>query len=453
LYIFCLKRKGGFTDLKAKLVPLYLKSSPDEKFYQQTSNLKTLFKEEIDLLNPIPLGEKLPEADAVIFPQILGEAYRKIDDFYNIKLPILVITSEFGTVSMWDWEVVSYLKMKGLEVFAPYNIEMSKKILKCLALKREMKTTKFLIFQENPGKGMQASIFKRFYWWEKECTEQINRKFGIGIIRKSLKQLAEEVKKIPEEEVAKIQNNLIIPIDNVTGRALGNALKLYLAVKKEIDWDATIKGIGTNCLNESYYFNTTPCLAWDLLFQEKGIMWACEADTLSLLTQHILYNILETPIMMSNVYPFLMGMAALKHEKIDSFPEIQNPDDHLLVAHCGYFGLIPRSFSNQWKLKPRVLEIVHEDATAIDGRFPEGKVTLAKIDSSLSSLLVVEGHLEKYVQFPGSDCRNGALIRVPDGHFLMNKLYSHHNCILIGHHKIDLEVIASVIGLDIEVLS
>ena len=67
----------------------------------------------------------------------------------------------------------------------------------------------------------------------------------------------------------------------------------------------------------------------------------------------------------SNVYPFLMGMAALKHEKIDSFPEIQNPDDHLLVAHCGYFGLIPRSFSNQWKLKPRVLEIVHEDATAI----------------------------------------------------------------------------------------
>ena len=123
--------------MKAKLVPLYLKSSPDEKFYQQTSNLKTLFKEEIDLLNPIPLGEKLPEADAVIFPQILGEAYRKIDDFYNIKLPILVITSEFGTVSMWDWEVVSYLKMKGLEVFAPYNIEMSKKILKCLALKEK----------------------------------------------------------------------------------------------------------------------------------------------------------------------------------------------------------------------------------------------------------------------------------------------------------------------------
>ena len=57
--------------MKAKLVPLYLKSSPDEKFYQQTSNLKTLFKEEIDLLNPIPLGEKLPEAEDVYKRQLV----------------------------------------------------------------------------------------------------------------------------------------------------------------------------------------------------------------------------------------------------------------------------------------------------------------------------------------------------------------------------------------------
>jgi len=437
--------------LKAKLIPLYFKSEPDEEFNQHLNILKELFSEEADWFNPIQLGKKLPEADAVIFPQILGEAYRKIDDFYTIKLPILVVTSEFGTVSMWDWEIVSFLKTKGFQVYAPYSIEMTQKLLKCLALKREMKSSKFLIYQENPGEGMQASIFKRFYWWENECTELINQKFGVEILRKSLKQLAEKVENIPEEEVAKAKNNLRIPMENVSDRALQNALKLYLAVQKEIEGDVTIKGIGTNCLNESYYFNTTPCLAWDLLFQEKGIMWACEADTLSLITQHILYNILGTPIMMSNVYPFLMGMAALKHEKIDSFPEIQDPDDHLLIAHCGYFGFIPRSFSHEWKLKPKVLEIVHEDSTAIDARFPEGKVTLAKIDPSLSSLLIVEGYLEKYVQYPGSDCRNGALIRVPNGHLFMNKLYSHHNCILIGHHRAELEVFAPILDLGIDV--
>ena len=67
--------------------------------------------------------------------------------------------------------------------------------------------------------------------------------------------------------------------------------------------------------------------------------------------------------------------------------------------------------------------------------------------------LVVEGFLEGYVQYPGSDCRNGALIRIPNGHHLMNQLYSHHNCILIGHHKEELEFTTSIIGLNVEVLT
>lgn len=439
--------------MKAKLIPLYFGSEPAEEFYQQLKNLKVLFSKEADLLNPIPLGEELPEADAVVFPQILGDAYRKVPEFQKIKLPILIITSEFGTVSMWDWEVVSFLKTKGLQVFAPYTFEMTKKLLKCLALKREMEETKFLVYQEKPGEGKQASIFKRFYWWENECTELIQRKFGIEIIRKSLKNLAAEVEKISDEEIIRLPKNRNIPVDGVSDRALKNALKLYLTVKKEIEEDKQIKGIGMNCLNESFYFNTTPCLAWNLLFEEKGIMWACEADTLSLLTQYILYHTLEVPVMTSNIYPFLMGMAALKHEKIDSFPEIPNPDDHLLIAHCGYFGLIPQSFATEWKLKPKVLEIVDENATAIDARFPEGKVTLAKIDPGISKLLVVEGFLEGYVQYPGSDCRNGALIRIPNGHLFMNQLYSHHNCILIGHHKEELEFTTSIIGMNVEVLT
>ena len=56
-----------------------------------------------------------------------------------------------------------------------------------------------------------------------------------------------------------------------------------------------------------------------MLFEESGILWACEADTLSLITKYILHKSLDVPIMMSNVYPQLVGQAALKHEKIESF--------------------------------------------------------------------------------------------------------------------------------------
>ena len=65
-----------------------------------------------------------------------------------------------------------------------------------------------------------------------------------------------------------------------------------------------------------------------------------------------------------------MGKAAPKHEKVSSFPEVDRPENHLLVVHCGYLGMLPESFSSDWKLKPRVLEIVNENATAIDARLP-----------------------------------------------------------------------------------
>ena len=207
-----------------------------------------------------------------------------------------------------------------------------------------------------------------------------------------------------------------------------------------------------NCLNESFYSDTTPCLAWSMLFEEKGIIWACEADTVSLLTMYIIQKTLNEPLMMSNIYPFLMGMAALKHEKIDTFPDVEEPENHLLVAHCGYFGVVPKCFASQWQLTPKVLEIVDDNATAIDARFPEGEVTLVKLDPTLSRLQVIEGVLEGYAQYPGSDCRNGAIIKVRNGYSLMENLYSHHNIIITGHQKIALRSLASIFGLEIDEL-
>jgi len=437
--------------VKANLIPLYFKSGKNDEFLAQVQNLKKLLAEEAIIGEPLALGFPLPqEADAVIFPQVLGDAYKQIKDIEALRLPILVVTSEFGTVDMWDWEIISYLKSKGLKVFAPYNLELTKKVIKSLALKREMKTTKFLVFQDNPGEGMQASIFKRFYWWEEECTNLIQEKFGISIVKKSFKKLAEEAKQVPDAEVEELWKRWNLPLEDVFPKALHSALKIYRVLKQEVEQDPSIKGMGINCLNESFYSDTTPCLAWNMLFEEKGIIWACEADTLSLLTQFIIHKSLGAPIMMSNIYPFLMGMAALKHEKISSFPEVDQPENHLLVVHCGYLGVLPKSFSSDWKLKPRVLEIVDENATAIDARLPEGEVTLAKLDPTLSKLLIVEGYLEGYVQYPGSDCRNGAIIRIPDGHLLMDKLYSHHDIIMIGHRGVELKSMAYALDIEVE---
>jgi len=93
-----------------------------------------------------------------------------------------------------------------------------------------------------------------------------------------------------------------------------------------------------------------------------------------------------------------MGQTALKHERIPNFPEVvESPEDHILLAHCGYLGVLPQSFSTEWTLKPKVLAIVDDNASAIDARLPTGDITLSKLHSSMDRITVVEGSLKGYV--------------------------------------------------------
>jgi hypothetical protein len=438
--------------MKARLIALYFDPGRDEEFDQQLVALRTLLADEAEILLELPLGAPMPEADAVVFPQLLGEAYRQLAHFKALKLPILIITSEFATVSMWDWEIASYLRSEGVETIAPYNLEQAKIICRALALKRQLRQSKLLVFQDNPGEGFQASIFKRFYWWEDECSLRMLEGYGMQVVKKSYQTLGAKAKTIPDREAEAELARRKLRSEGVSERALHSAVKLYLAVKHEIEAEGNVLAVGINCLNESHFSDTTPCLAWNWLFEEREMIWGCEGDTVTMLTKSILYKSIRAPLMMSNLYPFLMGQAALKHEHIPEFPEVPDPENHILVAHCGYLGVLPQSFATQWALKPKVLAIVDELATAIDARLPEGKLTLAKLGPSLDKLSVTEATLEGYVQYPNSHCLNGAVIRVPDGRRMLSTLESHHYLLLSGHLRAEIELVAAVFGWQVQII-
>ena len=439
------------TIMKAQLVPLYFKSGMDDAFKKQLDTVKTLLADEAESLPPVSLGSKLPEADAVLFPQLIGDAFKQLAQLKKLKLPFLMMTSEFGTVAMWDWEIVSLLVAEGATVFTPYTLEQAKVACRSLAARRTLGDTKFVVFQDNPGVGMQAEIFKRFYWWEDECTERMQSRFGLKIEKRSFKALGAAAKLIPDADADAVIKAR--PVSCSAGqKQLRSAAKMYLALKAELAGDKRIRGAGINCLNESFHSDTTPCLAWDYLLEDSGLLWACEADTTSLLTEYILRESLQGPIMMSNVYPFLMGMAALKHEKIQSFPQIEDPDNHALIVHCGYFGLLPRAFAESWKLEPKVLAIVDENATAINARLPVGPITMAKLDPHMERLQILPSIIEGYAEYPGSDCRNGAIVRVRNGRALMDRLYSHHQIFTTGDKSVELKIAAKAFDLNTEII-
>jgi len=437
--------------MRPTLLPLYFDPGRDEGFDTQLTLLRNLLGSEAEFLSPLPLGATLPPVDAVFFPQLLGEGYRRVEDFRKITVPILVVTSEFGTMSMWDWELIDYLRSEGIATLAPYSLEQTQKILSALGVRRELRQTKFLVYQDNPGQGQQASIFKRFYWWEEECTQRMVAKFGITIEKRSFRELGARAASISNQRAIEASREWNVPTENLSSTALGNATKLYLAVRDDLGGE-NIGAVGMNCLNESHYSNSTPCLAWNRLYMEQAMIWGCEGDTVSMLTKFILHRALAMPIVMTNLYPFLMGNAALKHERIPYFPkDIEgDPKNYILVAHCGYMGVIPQPFATEWKLKRKVLGIVDENASAIDARLPQGQVTLAKMHSDFDRITVTEGELVGYAQYPESDCLNGGVIRIPDGPRLLGKLASHHSLLMTGAQLANIQTIAPIFDLTAE---
>jgi len=442
--------------MKAKLVPMIFREVNEREqgeYQEQLGRLKEIYRNEAEFLGTVTAGETVPPCDAIIFPQMIGAGYHYRDHLKAYDRPLLVITSQFGTVDMWDWELISYLRSGGLTVFSPYSIELGKVILRAIATKTYLKGAKFLMFQDDPGEGMQAYIFKRFYWWEEECIRQIEETFGAKMIYKSWKAVNKRAEEIDRTEALAEFRRWELPHEGITEEQQVLLGQLYIAILEVIDGLDGVDGIGANCLNESMYCRTTPCVIWNRLFEEYGIIWCCEGDTLTLLSTFVLYHSLKTPIMMTNIYPFLVGKAAIHHERMTDFPETDEPENHALGVHCGYAGFAPRPFCGEkWKIVPKVLEIVNEKAVMVNCELPAGDMVLAKINPSFDRITVIPGKLEKYLQFPGTDARNASLLHYHDGEKVMEELPSHHQMIIIGRHKTNIIQIARVFGWKCEVI-
>ena len=219
-----------------------------------------------------------------------------------------------------------------------------------------------------------------------------------------------------------------------------------------LDADPAVLAVGINCLNESALLRHDslpgmgPALRGGKAHLGLRSRYDVDAD------QVILHRSLGVPMMMTNLYPFILGQAALKHERIPSFPDVKDPENCILVAHCGYLGVVPRLFCTEWRLRPKVLAIVNDNATAIDARLPEGPVTLAKLHPKLDLMSVAEGCLESYAQYANSDCKNGGVIWVKDGPAFVRSLASHHYLITTGHNQSDIRMLGGIFDFAVELL-
>lgn len=439
--------------MKAKIAPMRFKSTSMEDFDKVFLVLKEKYQNEVDFSEPLILGDPVPKGtEAVLFPVLWVDLYEDTQQVKDIGLPIIVLTTKFGVSLMFDWEAVAYLKSKDITVFNPHSEELARTVFKALALKTAMHHQKFLIFQDTPGDGLIPEQFKIFYWWNEECTRDMREKFGITIVRKPYRDLCQQSKAISDDaahkEAARWDFNNQIESEG----PLLASIKLFMAIRDAVDAEGGVVACGVNCLNEAYDSDTTPCLAWSLLYKDRGVMGVCEGDTSALMTQYLVGRTIDAPVFTTNIYPFLSGMPALSHEKIQSFPDVEDPDDHALLVHCGYFGMLPEAMASKWALKPCVLGwLVGENSVAVDAELPLGDITLFKLHHTFEGMFVEKAILEEFVQYPGSDCRNGGLIRIADGYRLMERIRSHHVIVMTGKRSNQMRAVAEIFGLAMDV--
>jgi hypothetical protein len=137
-----------------------------------------------------------------------GLAYRLLAEFQALRLPILIITSEFGTVSMWDWEIRDYLRRRSVDTVAPTSLGEFHDLCRALGVKQRLAGATMLAYQDNLGAGKQPDIFKRFYWWEDECVEDLKRSLGVNVERRSYRELQARADSVGQDrldaEIARI---------------------------------------------------------------------------------------------------------------------------------------------------------------------------------------------------------------------------------------------------------
>ncbi|MDR1825737.1 MAG: hypothetical protein LBR27_10515 [Bifidobacteriaceae bacterium] len=438
------------------LLPVYLEPEPSATFHRIFAALKDQAGDLATWLEPVQIAQAPGiAAEAIVVPDFSGKVYGQLAEFQAIAdRPILLTTSEHATVFMWDWEGRDWLRRRGVNTLAPNNRQEFHDLLRALAVKAELPQATMLAYWDDLGAGMQPDIFKRFFWWEDECSELMRQRLGITVVKKSFRGLVARADAVPEArveaELAKVEASGLPISGGLARQARTDAIRIKLALEDELDEaPGVVIAAGINCLNESETSVTTPCFAWNQLFAERGLIWGCESDLTSMVTEYLVNKTLGAPVMMSNLYPFVSGQAALDHERIPYFPQVPgNPENYILAAHCGFFGLVPQAMATRWELREPVLAIVNRNSNAIDADMATGDVTLVKIASTMDALAVTPAELVRYEQYADSDCLNGGVLKVANGPAFVEHLPSHHYVIAGGALERRLGLVSQVLGLD-----
>jgi len=243
----------------------------------------------------------------------------------------------------------------------------------------------------------------------------LGEKWGIAVEKLSLKDLIKEWREA--QLVQEIGMWLARPWKGVEMHDLSLVLRLSSLIEKKVK-EGKFSGVALSCFEFLNQTGQSGCLALANL-NNSGIPAACEGDLPSLLTMLLLSLISEKPTFMAN--PAWI-------EK-----------DEVLLAHC----TVAPGLVSEYSLRSH---FESGKSVAIEGSFPHGTYTLAKIAPSLEEIFFSPCQSVAW-QKKEDLCRTQVCLRLPGAEKLKKLSLANHLILVPDDWSGELNEISCLLGL------
>ena len=351
----------------------------------------------------------------------------------------------------WKWSCADLLRALGCKVHLIERNHEGVILLKAMAVKKFLAKSRMVVF----GK-------QNFSWNAFAGAKGIEESLGLQLVVKSLADFRQAGEKYTDAELldywSKRQGRYL---DDIPQKPeLVTALRTWFGIRDILDAEKAI-GFGVNCYGDLIIEGgrDMPCLA-QCLAREEGIIAACDGDFCAMTNMAMASWLLETPCMMSNLYPLHYVGALTEHfgDRLAADGKYASMEGNLArLAHCGYVGVVPPEMAPNGKARLTDWGGTYE--LKRDGRgvgvdsdlAPKTEFTGIEIHFNGKDFLIVHGEVLESTRHPKMPhCESSALLRLDDlGHFIRH-VSREHIVITYDDHRRDFQILADVLGLNVQ---
>ena len=383
--------------MKIKLFPIVSSLHEEERINKGT---KELLDELISFSNhdfEVCDIDTLYDGDlALILIQSGGSEQLFLDNLDKLKAPYYLLTYGHNNSLAASLEILSFIKDNNLEgeVLHGSNEYLANRIDDLLLRKKH--SFRYGVV----GKPSDWLIASKVSYYD------ASRIHGIELVDIEISEL--------EEVYNSINDDLSIEVNkyDFNKDSLNEALKLHKALTIIKD-KYSLNGFTIRCFDLLSSLKTTSCLSLGLM-NSLGLPCACEGDIPSLISMHVLNQI--------------MGCAGFQANP----SRIDVNKKQMVLAHC----TLPLNMVDNYSLNTHFESGI---GVAIKGELKEEVITIFKLSKNLKDYFVTTGKIIKNLNETNL-CRTQIEISVDENiDYFLTRPYGNHHIIVYGDHKKEIE--------------